>query len=1007
MPELPVLSETVLDRLERERDTIARDLSNAVRGEVRFGAHDRGLYATDASIYQVEPLGVVIPESVDDAVAAVKFCAGRGIPMLPRGGGTSLAGQCVNRAVVIDMSARCRGVLDVNAEGRWCEALAGTTIDELNRHLQPTGLLFAPDPSTVRQANVGGCIGNNAAGTRSIRYGRTAENVLAVDAVLASGMRVRFERGGATRDPVVRRITAEVIDVVRRHEALIRDRFPRTLRRNAGYALDMILAQLDEPGTALDNVDLSALLCGSEGTLALTAGARLRLHSIPTHRALAVIGYSSVDEAIAMVPALLEARPGRPPGAVELLDDLVLTLARENLEYRRYVDLMPQPDGRSPNAVLYVELLESDAEALASAEAAVRRVAGASPIEVHHEPTAMAQALKLRQAGEPLLHAMPGERKPLGFVEDNAVPVEHLGEFVRRFRDICASHGTTAAFYAHASVGVLHVRPLLDLRSNSDREAAVSIATAVADLAQSLGGVMSGEHGDGRARGPLLERFFGPELMSAFREIKAIFDPDHLLNPGNIVEPAAPSSIVETTRVRPAAKDVEMPPVRTYFEFRDQGGFGHAIERCNGAGVCRKTSGGTMCPSYLGTMDERHSTRGRGNALRLAVTGQFGTPGTPVWNDPETGKTLELCLSCKACKAECPSNVDLARLKAEYTAQSYDARGGAPRSARAFGAIRSLNRLGAMAPRLSNAMARVAPLRAILNRTLGISPERSLPELSAPLPKVWTIRQASSDLRPAVLLFGDCFSMYNESSVGAAAARLLEAFGYRPVLLDAGCCGRAMISTGLLPAAIRSMERSVPILIKAVEHHSARAVLVLEPSCLSSITDDWLDLRADVPLADRERIADMAFLVDDFLAQQWDRHPIRPEFEAPEGPVALHTHCHQDALLGSDSSASLLRRALGDNSVRVLDTGCCGMAGSFGYIDRNYDLSMRIGELSVFPAVRGCDARTEVLATGTSCRHQIKDGTGRVAEHPVAYLARRLKPGGARAAEEAAPLFPR
>lgn len=986
---------------------IERDLSNAVRGDVRFGAHDRGLYATDASIYQVEPLGVVIPESVDDAVAAVKFCAGRGLPMLPRGGGTSLAGQCVNRAVVVDMSAHCRGVSAVNADERWCEALAGSTIEEINRHLQPTGLFFAPDPSTLRQANVGGCIGNNAAGTRSIRYGRTAENVLAVDAILASGMRVRFDEGAAARDPVVRRITAEVVDVVKRHERLIRERFPKTLRRNAGYALDMVQQQLELPGSPLDNVNLAALLCGSEGTLAFTAGARLKLHKSPTHKALAVIGFPSVDAAVAMVPALLEAWPGHPPGAVELLDDLVLRLARENLEYRRYVDLMPQPKDQPLEAVLYVELLETNEPNLGEAISAVLGVAGDAPIEVHREPAAIARALKLRQAGEPLLHALPGERKPLGFVEDNAVPVEHLGEFVREFRAICASHDTTAAFYAHASVGVLHVRPLLDLRSETDRAAAVDIAQRVADLAQSLGGVMSGEHGDGRARGPLLERYFGPELMAAFREVKAIFDPEALLNPGNIVAPAGASSIVEQTRIRPADRNVDVPAVDTFFEFRDQGGFGHAIERCNGAGVCRKTSGGTMCPSYLGTLDERHSTRGRGNALRLAVTGQLGGLDQPNWNDAETNETLGLCLSCKACKAECPSNVDIARLKAEYTAQSHKASGGPPIAARAFGNIRTLNRLGAITPGLSNAIGRIGPIRAVLNKLLSVSADRSLPEISKPLPKVWQTRAMSADSRPVVLLFGDCFSMYNESDIGVAAAKLLEAFGYRPVLADAGCCGRAMISTGLLPDAVKAVERSAGELGAAIDRYDAAAVLVLEPSCLSAICDDWLDLRSSVPLAERERIAARSFLVEDFLARRWDDHPVHPEFDAPDAPLALHTHCHQDALLGSDSSAALLRRALGESNVRVLDTGCCGMAGSFGYLADNYDLSMRIGELTVFPAVRSCDAHTDVLAPGTSCRHQIKDGTGRSAEHPVAYLARRLRRVESMSSEASAPLFAR
>ncbi|MEO1584505.1 MAG: FAD-linked oxidase C-terminal domain-containing protein [Planctomycetota bacterium] len=1008
MPELPVLREEDIARFERDRQAIARDLSNAISGEVRFSAHDRGLYATDASIYQVEPIGVVVPDSVDDAAAAVRFCAGRGIPMLPRGGGTSLAGQCVNRSVVIDVSARCRGVTRVNAEEKWCEAFAGTTIDELNRHLGPTGLFFAPDPSTVRQANIGGCIGNNAAGTRSIRYGRTSESVLAVDAILASGERVRFDRGAATRDPIVRRITADVVDIVRRHEGLIRERFPKTLRRNAGYGLDLVLSQLDEPGDAMSNADLAPLLCGSEGTLALTAGARLKLHRFPTHRALAVLGFPSVDAAVAMVPALLEARPG----AVELLDDLVISLARKNIEYRRYVDLMPQPGSGELAAVLYVEVLGFGDEEVDEAEAAIRTIASGAPLAFHRDETAMAQALKLRQAGEPLLHAIPGDRKPLGFVEDNAVPVEHLGEFVELFRAICEAHGTRAAFYAHASVGVLHVRPLLDLRSESDRRATVEIATEVADLAKSLGGVMSGEHGDGRARGPFIERYFGPELMRAFREVKAAFDPQGLLNPGNIVDPGPPSTIVEKTRIHPRDHEARVPQIETHYRFADQDGFAHAIERCNGAGVCRKTSGGTMCPSYIATLDERHSTRGRGNALRLAITGQFGdsvnADRSPNWNDPETTATLDLCLSCKACKTECPSNVDISRLKAEYQAQSYAASGGAPLAARVFGHVRRANRMGAMLPRLSNAIGRLAPVRMVMNRVLGLSPHRSLPAFSVPLPKRLPRSAPGVDsARPVVLLYGDCFSTYNESDIGVAAATLLRAFGYRVEYIDAGCCGRAMMSTGLLPEAIRSMERGAVRLRDALRRHDAKAILVLEPSCLSAITDDWLDLRSDLDMSIRQEVADASMLVEQFLESAWDEHPRHPEFRSDAGPVTLHGHCHQKALWGAGSSADLLRRALGDDAVTVPDTGCCGMAGSFGYIDSKYDLSMRIGELTVFPAVRATADDAAVVAPGTSCRHQILDGTGREAVHPVTLLAQRLAPESRIDRDDHAPLFAR
>ncbi|MFN0131848.1 MAG: FAD-binding and (Fe-S)-binding domain-containing protein [Phycisphaerales bacterium] len=1024
MPPLPILP-AGLDRPE-----IARRLAGAVEGEVRFGLHDRMLYATDASLYQVEPIGVVIPSSIPDAVRAIEFCTRSRLPILPRGGGTSLAGQCTNRAVVLDFSARCRVIVGVDAASRTCRVEPGITIDDLNADLaaRGTGLFFAPDPATSRHANIGGCIGNNAAGARSIRYGRTSENVLAIDAAVAvksladaaggppeAGVRlVRFEVGaGLGDDPLVRTITRRVAEVVTRHERLIRERFPKTIRRNAGYGLDLVLAQIDAAGPRADSdavlraINLAPFLCGSEGTLAVTLGADLRLHPIPAARGLSLIALDSLDAAIELVAPLLASGPT----AVELIDDTILGLAAANAEYRRYVEAMPMPAAGSRIAVLYVEhSAERSADELTDRAAQLREIverhAPRASLRAMVPPANAAAAWKLRKAGEPLLHGMPGERKPLTFVEDNAVPVENLPRFVREFRAIVERHGTRAAFWAHASVGVLHVRPFLSLRDPDDRERLREIATEVADLARSLGGVMSGEHGDGRVRGPLLERFFGPELLAAFREIKAIFDPLNLLNPGMVVEPGPIVSITDNLRALPRGELLGTPNIETYFDYEDQHGFRGAVEMCNGAGVCRKKSGGTMCPSYMATLDERHSTRGRGNALRLAISGQFehaarsnlvGAPGVSppsamLWSDPETIKTLDLCLACKACKAECPSNVDIARLKAEYTAQRYRATGRVPLAARAFGHVRTLNRLGAIAPGLANAFGRARPVRAILNRVLGLAPQRSLPAFARALTRDWPAWTDANTHDPGISLvavFADCFTLYNEPAIGLAARHLLRAFGYEPVLVSAGCCGRALISTGLLADAIATIDETLARLAPLAARPNFRALLVLEPSCLSAIKDDWLSLKAKTPLATRQTIAARSFLVEDFLERFWDEHPRHPTPRAsPDaGPrVLLHAHCHQKALWGSDSSAAILRRFVGPRLVTP-DTGCCGMAGSFGYTRDRYDLSMRIGELSVFPAVRSTDPSAVILAPGTSCRHQIHDGTGRSSIHPVELIA--------------------
>ncbi len=995
-----------------------RALTSAVAGEVRVSLHDRMLYATDASLYQVEPLAVVIPSDVDDAARAVSVCHAHALAVLPRGGGTSLAGQCTNNAIVIDLSPRCTRLLGVDADRKLARVEAGITVDDLNDRLASGGgdasrLFFAPDPATSRHATIGGCIGNNAAGARSILYGRTSESIESIEACLADGTTIAFGPPGIQVEERalarLRTLTRGTTDIVRRHERLIRDRFPKTIRRNAGYALDMILGQLDT-GTAPEDVCLAPLLCGSEGTLAVTLAATLKLHDRPRAKGLAVIAFTDFDEAIRMVQPILATRPS----AVEMLDDMIIGLARANAEYRRYVDLMPQPKEGVLRAVLYVEYFAASAAEVSEKFEVLRGVVHAetsrggysAPMQFHTDAGAMLSVWKLRKAGEPLLHGVPGARKPITFIEDNAIPVERLEEFVRRLREVVTRHGTIASYWAHASVGVLHVRPLLDIHDDSDRERMRAIAIESADLARELGGVMSGEHGDGRVRGPLLERFYGTELMGAFKEVKRLFDPMNTLNPGNIVDldgahPRPLQSITMSLRVEPApGRPVAVPAgVQTFYSYEAEHGFDRAVEMCNGAGVCRKKQGGTMCPSYMATLDERHSTRGRGNALRLAITGQFFASGAPptsaegtvpdAWTDPATLDTLHLCLSCKACKTECPSNVDIAKLKAEYHAQMHQ-RHWTPFSKRIMGSVRTLNQLGSVAPGLANWFSSLRPVRGVVNRMLNIHPRRSLPPFSTPLTRLWErdhadVPQGTADSPPTVAIFADCFSAYNESGIGIACKRVLEAFGYRVVLADAGCCARAKISLGLLPEAIAEADDTLANLRPLIEDRGVRAVLFLEPSCLSAVRDDWLTLRLRTDSSLREGLAEKAYLAEDFLHKRWDDHPVRPSFRSPEARVLLHAHCHQKALWGAGTSADMLKRVAG-NKVEVLDTGCCGMAGSFGYTRDRYELSMKIAGITLLPAVEGApDA--QVAAPGASCRHQLHDGAACHAKHPIELLA--------------------
>ena len=977
---------------------LARDLRRLVRGEVRFGRHDRLLYATDASLYQVEPVGVVIPADIEDAEAAVRFCAERGVAILPRGGGTSLAGQCVNEAVVIDFSANCRAIGELDEASRRVTVEPGVCLDELNDQIAARGhrLFFAPDVATSRHATIGGMIGNNSAGTRSVRYGRTVDHVESVDALLLDepgrAHRVSLGPGVSVRDERVGRLRERVSEVVRGSAGPIREHCPTILRRNSGYNLDLILDQIESGAAPHESVNLAPLVCGSEGTFAVTLGATLRLTPTPIARRLSILGFDSLRSAVATAPEILQTGPS----AVELLDETVLDLASRNTEHRAALDLLPRVAGHRPRAALFVEYTaDKDAAELDGAFEALRRAVGRAPSRRVTTSADTGRAWAMRKAAEPLLHGLPGLRKPITFVEDTAVDPQRLPEFVERFGAIVGAHGTSAAFYAHASVGCLHVRPLLNPADPADRERLRAIAVAVADLVHEFGGSLSGEHGDGRVRGPLLERFFGAELMTAFREVKAIFDPANLLNPGGIAEPGAVDSITQRLRVLPAARPAVVPDVETYFDYGDQHGFGGAVQMCNGAGVCRKKTGGTMCPSYMATLDERHSTRGRGNALRLAITGQLGADQDgPAWDDAETIRTLDLCLSCKACKRECPSNVDVARLKAEYTAQRY--RSGRAPSVRDLlvARARELNTIGALAPGVANAVQRSAVVRGVLNRALGLAPGRSLPAMGRPLAHRLRAaeRPAPASEHGTVALVVDCFTGFGESEIGVAAFRALAGVGYRVRLINAGCCQRPAISLGLLGRASRRGRRFLRRLTDPSKTGDVEAILFLEPSCLSAAIDDLPALTG--PAAHRDgsagampKPAAPMMLAEDFLADRLEDDPARCPGGGGDGPpVLFHGHCHQKALLGEESGARLLRALVGDR-LRVLDAGCCGMAGAFGMTRDHFDLSLSIGERVLFPAVREAPTDVIIAASGTSCRHQILDGTGRRARHPVDVAA--------------------
>ncbi len=962
---------------------IASDLMRLNIGTVRFSKHDRELYSTDASLYQVMPIGVVVPNSTADIPAIVNYANSHKLAILPRGGGTSLAGQCTNAAIVVDLSATCRKLIEVNETEMTALVEPGIGVDELNRELASRGLklFFAPDPATSNQCAIGGCIGNNAAGARSIRYGRTSENVLAIEVVLTSGQRVWLESGAGRRSEIARRLAEQVAKVVQDNAEEIRLRFPKLIRRNAGYELDPILDQF-ERGITPDDLDLSKLICGSEGTLAIVTQAKLKLHPMPYARGLAVVSFLSVDDAIEAVVRIV----GTKPCAVELLDDAVIRAALGNTECRKYVEMLPQVNGKTPEAVLYVEYqIENAGERLSDCFERMRGVVQNVSIATYEDPIEMAGAWALRKSSEALLHGLPGHAKPITFVEDNSIPIENLRRFVTSFKDIVTKHQTIAAYYAHASVGVLHVRPMIDLHQPAERDKMQAIAVEVAQLAKDCGGVMSGEHGDGRVRGPLLEAYYGPIITAAFKQIKNIFDPAGILNPGNIVDAGPIQSITQNLRLDAQTDPHAVNDIDTFFTYPTEEGFNGAVEMCNGAGFCRKTAVGVMCPSYRATLDERHSTRGRANAVRVAVTNE----SQPDWNDKAVKETLDLCLSCKACKTECPSNVDIAQLKSEYYAQSYRLHG-APLQAKVFGHVRLLNQLGTITPGIANFIGNLKPVRAVMNRVLNLSPKRSLPPFARSLYRWFASHKREKvAAAPRVALWPDCFMTYSEPNIGIAATKALEAFGYAVELPAGGCCGRPMMSTGLLADAIRTADATLEKLRHLIEDPQVEAIIVFEPSCLSAIQDEWLKLKLKTDLSLRKKLAAKAMLIEQFVENRWDKHPTKPAIKSDATDMILHGHCHQKALWGEATTLSMLKRLTGGR-VTAIPSTCCGMAGAFGYTKDRYDLSMQIGELSVFPPIRAAASDTTIVVPGTSCRHQIIDGTGRHGLHPAEVLANAL-----------------
>ncbi|MEX0677304.1 MAG: FAD-linked oxidase C-terminal domain-containing protein [Pirellulales bacterium] len=964
--------------------------------EVFLDEYRRALYSTDASIYQVMPLGVVLPRTRDDVVCATQLAAEKGLVIVPRGGGTSLSGQSIGAGLVIDFSKYMNG-FEIDPQSRTARVQPGVVLDVLNAAADAYALQFGPDVATSSRANVGGMIGNNSAGARSVWHGKTVDAVISLDVVLADGSSATLAPLGPrelrleqSRRDLVGQVHREVERIVAENRPEIVARFPAILRRVSGYNLDEFVPECRDrvaaPRLVADarrrealmypgaSFNLAKLIAGAEGTLVTVTEALVHLLPLPGARAVVVLHFDSMRAAVASVGAVLSCEPS----AAELLDGLILRLAQQSLEYRNYLDFVVG----EPESLLLVEFSGEDrAEVQAAADELVAKLKGTNGL--FHVLTALDKELcdhvwACRKASLPLLLGQPGTRKPAAFVEDAAVAPEHLPAFVERFLEIMARHDTEGAFYGHASVGCLHIRPMLDLRTPVDIDHLEAISSEVCDLVIEYGGSMSGEHGDGLARSYLNERLFGPQIYRAFKQIKAAFDPQNRMNPGKIVDGPSP---VENLRYGKTYKTMELP---TTFDFSRDGGLAGAVELCNGSGVCRKLQTGTMCPSFMVTRDEEHSTRGRANALRMVLSGAL---------DPAelTGErlfaTYDLCLECKGCKAECPSNVDVAKFKMEFL-DGYYRKHGAPLGVRLMASAARLNKLGAALAPVSNWAASLPGAGWMAQQLLGIDPRRPLPRFARNHFRKWFRRRSNAaggggkgkNSRGPIVLLDDCLTSYCEPGVNRAAVELLEAAGYEVRLAGLECCGRTFASKGFLAKAQQLAQANVQRLFAWAER--GVPIVGCEPSCLLMLLDEYPEL---VPDDEARVVAAAAALVDSHLVQAGIKLPL----VARKQTILLHGHCHQKALVGAHDTLAALRMIPGA-SVELVDSGCCGMAGSFGY--EHYDLSMAIGERVLFPAVRKA-AECEIAAPGFSCRHQIEHGTGRKARHPVQILAEAMSNG--------------
>ncbi|MFD2036897.1 FAD-binding and (Fe-S)-binding domain-containing protein [Belliella marina] len=964
-----------------------QNLAAQLEGELKLDSLTKTLYATDASVYREVPLAVAFPKSEADIQQLIHFAKENRTSLIPRTAGTSLAGQCVGNGIVVDVSKHFTKILEFNKEEKWVRVQPGVVRDELNLFLKPHGLFFSPITSTANRAMIGGMVGNNSSGTTSIVYGTTREKVISLHTLLSDGSPAVFgqiDKGEFERKcsldtlegKLYQQVKAELSNIGNQNN--IRENFPKKSihRRNTGYAVDYLLESeiFTENG---EKFNFCKLLAGSEGTLAFTTEIKIALDPLPDPVEVVVAAhFHSIHESMKASQVAMK----HPATAVELMDKIILDCTKESIEYcknRYFVE-------GDPMALLMVEFTgKTEAEARIKADKLI--------LDLQHgglgyaypviEPSMTKSAWALRSAGLGLLANIPGDAKAVACIEDTAVDIEDLADYIDEFDKMMEAYGQQPVHYAHAGAGEIHLRPILDLKKKSGQDEFYNISLDVAKLVKKYNGSLSGEHGDGRVRAPFIPLMVGEENYQLFRRIKYTWDEDNIFNPGKIVD-TAPMN----TSLRYEA-DMETPVHKTLIDFSQIGGILRLAEKCNGSGDCRKLpeSGGTMCPSYQATRNERDTTRGRANTLREFLTLD---KKENAFDHPEIKEALDLCLSCKGCTAECPSNVDMAAMKAEFQYQYHKTHGVSLRS-KTFAHINSLNELGSKVSGLANFGLSNSLTSGLMKSFLGVAPKRNLPAISKVSLRKWyeknyqSLPQSAKKIK-GLYLFVDEFTNYNDTEIGITAVKLLKKLGYDVKVVQHEESGRSALSKGLLEKARKHADANVRVFQDIIDGNTP--LVGIEPSAILGFRDEYPKLVSEELVEGAKKLKFHTLLIDEFIGREIASGNITPEIFTKESKkIKLHGHCHQKALSSLSWTQKLLSLPV-NYQVEVIPSGCCGMAGSFGYEAEHYDVSMKIGEMVLFPAVREASSDTQIVAPGTSCRHQIKDGTQRNAKHPVEVL---------------------